>query len=68
MERIRRVITDEVREPPPGFWSNCRAVGNQLFIAGLVAMDDSGIAFKSMRRVDPTIEDVFFQLTGSSDD
>lgn len=35
-ERIRHA---EVREPGPGLWSNCRKVGDQVFISGLVALD-----------------------------
>ena len=35
----RRILTDKVREPEPGLWSNCFLVGDQLFIAGMVAWD-----------------------------
>ncbi|HZQ61813.1 MAG TPA: RidA family protein [Casimicrobiaceae bacterium] len=43
MERMRRIVTDEVQEPPPGLWSNCRTFGQQVYISGLVAMDQGGI-------------------------
>ena len=33
----RRVISELVGEPPPKTWSNCRVVGNQVFIAGMTA-------------------------------
>ena len=42
MNRIERVTTDKVQEPPPGLWSNCRMFQNQAFIAGLVALDNDG--------------------------
>src|SRR4051794_33485182 len=41
--RIRRILTHEVQEPSPGLWSNCRAFGQQVYIAGLVAMRDGAI-------------------------
>jgi len=34
---IRRVSSDQVTEPPPGTWSNCLVVGDQIFIAGMTA-------------------------------
>lgn len=40
--KLQRVLTNHVAEPAPGLWSNCMRVGNQVFIAGLVAMDGSG--------------------------
>jgi enamine deaminase RidA (YjgF/YER057c/UK114 family) len=42
-DRIRRILTDRVQEPSPGLWSNCRAFGQQVYIAGLVAMRDGAI-------------------------
>jgi enamine deaminase RidA (YjgF/YER057c/UK114 family) len=33
----RRIVSPEVAEPPERTWSNCLVVGNQVFIAGLVA-------------------------------
>lgn len=41
MER-RRILTEKVREPQPGLWSNCLVVGNQFFISGQVARDTEG--------------------------
>jgi enamine deaminase RidA (YjgF/YER057c/UK114 family) len=35
--RARRVSSPEVAEPPTGTWSNCRVVGDQVFIAGMTA-------------------------------
>jgi enamine deaminase RidA (YjgF/YER057c/UK114 family) len=35
--RARKVSSPEVAEPPPGTWSNCRVVGDQVFIAGMTA-------------------------------
>lgn len=40
--RLRRVTSERVVEPPPGLWSNCKRVGNQVYVAGLVAMDGDG--------------------------
>ena len=34
---IRRVSAADVGEPPPGTWSNCLVVGDQVFIAGMTA-------------------------------
>jgi enamine deaminase RidA (YjgF/YER057c/UK114 family) len=33
----RRVSSAQVPDPPPQTWSNCLVVGNQVFIAGMVA-------------------------------
>ena len=30
-------------DPPPQTWSNCLVVGNQVFVAGMVARDGSGV-------------------------
>ncbi len=35
----RRIVVPEVPEPPPGYWSNCYAVGNLVVIAGMVGKD-----------------------------
>ena len=40
--RFKRVISDEVPEPGPGMWSNCKKVGEMVFISGLVAIDKNG--------------------------
>jgi 2-iminobutanoate/2-iminopropanoate deaminase len=37
-----RVVADGIAEPPPGLWSNCLKSGNQVYIAGLVALDNDG--------------------------
>jgi enamine deaminase RidA (YjgF/YER057c/UK114 family) len=39
----RRVSSPQVPEPPPQTWSNALVVGNQVFIAGMVARDQSGL-------------------------
>ena len=36
---IERVLTPHVAEPAPGLWSNCLRCDNQVYIAGLVAVD-----------------------------
>jgi enamine deaminase RidA (YjgF/YER057c/UK114 family) len=33
----RRITSEHVGEPPPGTWSNCLVVANQVFIAGMTA-------------------------------
>jgi len=35
----KRVSSPQVPEPPPQTWSNCLVVGNQIFVAGMVARD-----------------------------
>ena len=35
----KRVSSPAVPEPPPQTWSNCLVVGNQVFVAGMVARD-----------------------------
>jgi 2-iminobutanoate/2-iminopropanoate deaminase len=42
-ETMRRIVSPHVQEPPAGLWSNCRAFGSQVYIAGLVAMHDGKI-------------------------
>jgi len=37
--KARRIRHPAVREPGPGLWSNCKRVGDQVFISGLVALD-----------------------------
>jgi len=39
----RRASSPHVPEPPPQTWSNALVVGNQVFIAGMVARDDKGL-------------------------
>lgn len=39
MAKMRRITSPTVPEPPPGRWSNCKIVGDHVFIAGLVAQD-----------------------------
>jgi len=38
-----RVLDPRNEEPPPGLWSNCKRVGDQVYIAGLVAMREGRI-------------------------
>lgn len=40
--KLERVTSEHVPEPPPRLWSNCKRAGNQVFIAGLVALDRDG--------------------------
>jgi enamine deaminase RidA (YjgF/YER057c/UK114 family) len=35
--RKRRIVSPKVSEPDPGLWSNCYRVGDQVFMAGMVA-------------------------------
>jgi enamine deaminase RidA (YjgF/YER057c/UK114 family) len=39
MPKLRTVTSPKVAEPPPGRWSNCKQVGDHVFIAGLVAQE-----------------------------
>jgi enamine deaminase RidA (YjgF/YER057c/UK114 family) len=40
--QFERIYADGVAEPPPGLWSNCLRVGNQVFVSGMVALDKEG--------------------------
>jgi len=40
--KIDRVTVGSVPEPPPGSWSNCLRVRDQIFLSGLVAQDGRG--------------------------
>jgi 2-iminobutanoate/2-iminopropanoate deaminase len=35
----KRISSPQVPEPPPQTWSNCLVVGNQVFVAGMIARD-----------------------------
>ena len=39
---MKRVTSPNVKEAPPGTWSNCRVFGNQVFVAGMTANDSKG--------------------------
>lgn len=38
--KLERVYAKAVKEPDPGLWSNCKRLGNQVFVSGLVALDN----------------------------
>jgi len=40
--QMTRVLTPHVAEPEPGLWSNCKRVGDRVFVSGLVALGDAG--------------------------
>ncbi|MDP6705633.1 MAG: RidA family protein [Alphaproteobacteria bacterium] len=40
--RMRRVTSEHVNEPPPETWSNCKVVGDFVYIAGLTAGPRTG--------------------------
>ena len=37
-----RVTSPDVKEAPPGLWSNCLRFGNLVFVAGLTSRGDDG--------------------------
>ena len=39
----KRISSPQVPEPPPQTWSNCLVVGNQVFVAGMIARDGDKI-------------------------
>ena len=39
----KKISSPLVPDPPPQTWSNCLVVGNQVFIAGMVASGPSGL-------------------------
>ena len=43
MTTKRRISSPQVPEPPPQTWSNCLVIGNQVFIAGMVARDGTKV-------------------------
>lgn len=38
----QRIISEQVKEPAPGLWSNCLKIGNQVFISGMTARQPDG--------------------------
>ena len=38
----KKISSPQVPDPPPQTWSNCLVVGNQVFVAGMVARGQSG--------------------------
>ena len=40
--KMERVYSDDVAEPEPGLWSNCKRLGNQVFLSGFIALDNDG--------------------------
>ena len=40
--KFQRVFSDDVPEPDPGLWSNCKKFDNMIFVSGLVAVDNDG--------------------------
>ncbi len=42
MAKLERVLSENVNEPEPGLWSNCRRYGEQLFISGFVPLGAGG--------------------------
>jgi len=39
----KKISSPHVPDPPPQTWSNCLVVGNQVFVAGMVARDGGGV-------------------------
>ena len=42
MAKIERVLSEHVKEPDPGLWSNCMRCGDQVYISGFVPLSDTG--------------------------
>ncbi len=42
MSKKIRITSDKAKEPKAKMWSNCLAVGNQVFISGMTAHDLAG--------------------------
>jgi enamine deaminase RidA (YjgF/YER057c/UK114 family) len=42
MAKIERILSEHVKEPEPGLWSNCKRCGEHLYISGFVALSASG--------------------------
>jgi enamine deaminase RidA (YjgF/YER057c/UK114 family) len=43
MPAKKRISSPQVPEPPPQTWSNALVVGNQVFVAGMVARDGTQV-------------------------
>lgn len=39
----KKISSPHVPDPPPQTWSNCLVVGNQVFVAGMVARGPAGL-------------------------
>jgi enamine deaminase RidA (YjgF/YER057c/UK114 family) len=39
---IKRIVSEQVKEPAPKTWSNCLVVGNHVFVSGMTAHDLEG--------------------------
>ena len=37
MSKIKRAVSDKVKEPPPGLWSNCLVVDGIAYVSGMTA-------------------------------
>jgi len=46
---IKRITNEQVQEPPPGSFSNCLLVGNQIFISGMVG--EGSDAYEQARNI-----------------
>ena len=42
MAKIERVLSEHVKEPDPGLWSNCMRCGDQVYVSGFVPLSDTG--------------------------
>jgi 2-iminobutanoate/2-iminopropanoate deaminase len=42
MDKMRRISSPAVPEPAPKTWSNCKVVGNHVYLAGMVSRDVQG--------------------------
>ena len=73
MTTKKRVSSPQVPEPPPGTWSNCVVVGNQVFIAGMVARDGDKVLggnsmYEQARAVFAKIKHLMESAGGHMDD
>ena len=72
MAKMRTITSPKVAEPPPGRWSNCKLVGDHVFIAGLVASDPgkpvpSG-EYAQAKRIFEKIKDLIEAAGGAMND
>ena len=69
----KRVSSPAVPEPPPQTWSNCLVVGNQVFVAGMVARDGDKVLggdsmYEQARAVFAKIKNLLEAAGGRMDD
>ena len=67
-ERMRRVSSPQVAEPPPATWSNCLLVDGIAYVAGIVARDHAGDEYEQAKAIFAKISSLIAAAGGSMAD